>query len=152
MKNARRSGLVARICRAANWNASSQEIRRKPRFPRWRIIGYGRRPSSRRSWDDFDRNALTSSRRRVRREPIVFSGSRSRRTVQRWIPSIVKSRRPVVPRARPTLVIPSGPEDFAVVVGLREAESERDRAHAPDALPPPAGGHVPRKRRRLIFL
>src|SRR5881397_1125816 len=53
---------------------------------------------------------------------------------------------------RPTLVIPSGPEDFAVVVGLREAESERDRAHAPDALPPPAGGHVPRKRRRLIFL
>src|SRR3989442_13607544 len=53
---------------------------------------------------------------------------------------------------RPALVVPGGPEDFSVIVGLYETQSERDRAHAPDALPPPAGGHVPSKRRRLICL
>ena len=52
----------------------------------------------------------------------------------------------------PVLVIPGGPEDFAVVVGLREAQPERDLAHALDALPPPAGGHVPWKRRRAYLL
>src|SRR6266705_2840900 len=34
---------------------------------------------------------------------------------------------------RPALVVPGRPEDFSVIVGLHGTQSERDRAHAPDA-------------------
>ncbi len=52
---------------------------------------------------------------------------------------------------RATLVVPRGSEDFAVIVRLREAESKRDRAHAPYALLPPGRSHDSGMRPRLIF-
>src|SRR6266566_4585402 len=130
MKNARRSGLVARICRAANWSASSQEIRRNPRS------------------------------HRVQREEIESNGAQMdalhREVAEARGPertSITDAVPEDPPREdRPSFVVPGGPEDFAIVVGLREAQSKGNCADAPDPSPSRLRDHVCGILRRLIFL
>src|SRR5712691_3686321 len=51
-----------------------------------------------------------------------------------------------------SFVLPGCPHDLPVIMGLHKADPEGDRAHAFHGFPSAAGGHVPRKRGRLIFL
>ena len=97
-----RSGFAARTRAATRSSAMSQDTRWKPGSPRRRSIGYARRPRPRSSAPLRLRSAATSASASGSIARIVLSDRSERRVVQRWMPSIVQSRKPLTPSAQPS--------------------------------------------------
>ncbi len=97
-----RSGVDAVIASAMRVIASSHDSGVKRSSPARRTIGWGMRPRSRSASPFIRRSSPTSGMSAESKAPMVFSRSRRRRMLHRWMPSRVQSERPAVPRAQPS--------------------------------------------------